>query len=47
MFAHYNTILYRIKKIEELTGAHLDNPEDALNMEIAVNILKLLGSDRK
>jgi len=47
MFAHYNTILYRIKKIEELTGAYLDNPEDALNMEIAVNILKLLGSDRK
>lgn len=46
MFAHYNTILYRIKKIEELTGAFLDNPEDALNMEIAVNILKLLGSDR-
>jgi len=46
MFTHYNTILYRIRKIEELTGTHLDNPEDSLNMEIAVNILKLLGSDR-
>lgn len=47
MFTHYNTILYRIRKIEELTGTHLDNPEDSLNMEIAVNILKLLGSDRE
>jgi purine catabolism regulator len=47
MFTHYNTILYRIKKIEELTGANLDNPEDSLNLEIAVNILKLLGSDQE
>ncbi|MFO7951416.1 MAG: PucR family transcriptional regulator ligand-binding domain-containing protein [Bacillota bacterium] len=41
LFTHYNTVLYRIKKIEELTGVNLDNPESALNFEIAVNILKL------
>lgn len=41
LFTHYNTVLYRIKKIEELTGISLDNPENALNLEIAVNILKL------
>jgi PucR family transcriptional regulator, purine catabolism regulatory protein len=46
LFTHYNTILYRIKKIEELTGASLSNPENSLNMEIAVNILKLLRSDK-
>lgn len=47
MFTHYNTILYRIKKIEELTGTRLNNPEHSLNMEIAVNILKLLRSDKE
>ncbi len=41
LYAHYNTVLYRIKKIEELTGVSLDNPESSLNFEIAVNILKL------
>jgi len=41
LYTHYNTVLYRIKKIEELTGISLDNPENALNLEIAVNILKL------
>lgn len=41
LFTHYNTVLYRIKKIEDLAGIKLDNPESALNLEIAVNILKL------
>ncbi len=41
LYTHYNTVLYRINKIEELTGISLDNPENALNLEIAVNILKL------
>lgn len=41
MYTHYNTVLYRIKKIEELAGISLDSPDDALNLEIAVNILKL------
>ncbi len=41
LYTHYNTVLYRIKKIEELTGISLDHPENALNLEIAVNILKL------
>ncbi len=46
LFAHYNTVLYRIKKIEELTGISLDNPENALNLEVAVNILKLFRSEK-
>ncbi|MDZ4132191.1 MAG: PucR family transcriptional regulator ligand-binding domain-containing protein [Dethiobacteria bacterium] len=41
LFTHYNTVLYSIKKIEELTSISLDNPENALNLEIAINILKL------
>lgn len=46
LFTHYNTVLYRIKKIEELTAISLDNPEDALNLEIAINILKLFRSQK-
>lgn len=46
LFTHYNTVLYRIRKIEELTGISLDNPEDALNLEIAINILKLFRSQK-
>ncbi len=46
LFTHYNTVLYRIRKIEELTGISLDNPEDSLNLEIAVNILKLFRSQK-
>jgi purine catabolism regulator len=45
LLTHYNTILYRIKKIEELTGVNLSNPESALNMEIAVHILKLFRTE--
>ena len=45
MLTHYNTILYRIRKIEELTGVNLSNPESALNMEIAIQILKLFRTD--
>jgi len=39
-------VLYRIRKIEELTGINFDNPEDSLNFEIAVNILKLFRSQK-
>ncbi len=46
LFTHYNTVLYRIRKIEELTGINFDNPEDSLNFEIAVNILKLFRSQK-
>ncbi len=45
LFTHYNTVLYRIKKIEELTGISLGNPDDALNLEIAINILKLFRAN--
>jgi PucR family transcriptional regulator, purine catabolism regulatory protein len=46
LFTHYNTVLYRIKKIEELINLSLDNPEDTLNLEIAVNILKLFRNQK-
>lgn len=42
LFTHYNTVLYRIKRIEEITGVNLNDPTDRLNLEIAIKIKKLL-----
>lgn len=43
MFAHYNTILYRMGRITEITGMELENPNHRLNLEIAIKIKELLG----
>ena len=45
LFTHYNTVLYRIKKIEELAQVSFNNPEEVLNFEIAINILKLFKNN--
>lgn len=45
LYIHYNTVLYRIKKIESLTGIDLGSPENSLNLEIAINILKLFRNN--
>ncbi len=44
LYTHYNTILYRINRINEITGMDLDNPNDRLNLEIALKISELLTS---
>jgi len=43
IFAHYNTVLYRMQRIREVTGMDLEDFDDRLNLEIAVKIKKLLG----
>lgn len=42
LYTHYNTILYRINRIKEITNMELDNPNDRLNLEIALKIRELL-----
>lgn len=42
LFAHYNTILYRMKRIEEITNMDLNDSTDRLNLEIAIKIKELL-----
>ena len=42
LYAHYNTILYRIKRIEEITNMDLGDSTDRLNLEIAIKIKELL-----
>ncbi|KNF07035.1 purine catabolism regulatory protein PucR [Gottschalkia purinilytica] len=42
LFTHYNTVLYRIQRIKEITGMDLENPNDRLNLEISLKIKQLL-----
>lgn len=42
LYTHYNTILYRINRINQITGMDLDDPNDRLNLEIALKIRELL-----
>ncbi|TJX15636.1 PucR family transcriptional regulator [Tissierella creatinini] len=43
LFTHYNTVLYRIGRINEITGMNLDDPHNRLNLEIALKIKEILG----
>lgn len=43
MFTHYNTVLYRIGRINQITGMDLEDPHNRLNLEIALKIKELLG----
>lgn len=44
LFTHYNTILYRMNRIMEITNMNLENPNDRLNLEISLKIKQLLKS---
>lgn len=38
MYTHYNTVVYRLDRIKELTGIDLDDPEQRLNLQVALKI---------
>lgn len=41
LFIHYNTLRYRIRRIEALTGLDLSSGESRLSLQVAVKILKM------
>ncbi|HKK83434.1 MAG TPA: helix-turn-helix domain-containing protein, partial [Atribacterota bacterium] len=41
MYIHYNTALYRLQRIEKITGFNINNAEDRLNLEIALKMLQI------
>ncbi|MDF2547364.1 MAG: PucR family transcriptional regulator [Anaerosolibacter sp.] len=42
LFTHYNTILYRVQRIKQITGRDMDNAEDRFDLETALKIMKIL-----
>jgi len=43
MYIHYNTILYRIHKIQQITNLDLSNANDRLNLEVSLKIMSILN----
>lgn len=42
LFIHYNTVVYRLQRIREITGIDLDDYEERLNLQIALKILDMI-----
>lgn len=43
LYTHYNTILYRINRIHEITNMNLDDEHDRFNLETALKIKQIMG----
>ena len=42
LFVHYNTVKYRLERLEELLGPFIDRPERCLTLEVATHVGRLL-----
>lgn len=42
LFIHKNSVIYRINKIEEITGLKISNPEDRFNLQLCIKLQNLL-----
>jgi purine catabolism regulator len=42
MYVHYNTVLYRLERIVQITNVNLDDAADNLNFQIGLKIIKIL-----
>lgn len=45
LYTHYNTVLYRMQRIKEITGMDLENSKDRLSLEVSLKIGKVLRKD--
>jgi len=45
LYTHYNTILYRLQRIEEITGSSLDNAAERLHLQVSLQAVKLFGAN--
>lgn len=42
LFTHYNTILYRVERMEEIAGVSLSDPNERLNLQLGLKIRSLI-----
>ena len=42
MYMHYNTVIYRVQQIKDITGLDLENGDSRLNLEIALKAMDLI-----
>lgn len=43
LYIHKNSVIYRLKKIEELTGLSFNDPEERLNLQMGLKLIHLFG----
>ena len=46
MYAHYNTIVYRLKSIREITGLDVHQPTQRFQLELALRLYRLTRWDK-
>ena len=42
LFVHKNSVIYRVKRIEEITGLDLSDPEDRFNLQLGLKLDRIL-----
>lgn len=42
MYVHYNTILYRLDRIQQITGCNLEDATACLNLQMAIKLLQMV-----
>lgn len=45
LYIHKNSVIYRMKKIEELTGLSMDKAEDRFNLQLALTVGQVVNRD--
>lgn len=43
LYAHYNTVLYRLERIQQITGMDLEDAESRLHLQLALHAARLRG----
>jgi purine catabolism regulator len=43
LFVHYNTVKYRLERLERLLGAFVDDPAGRQTLELAVHVGRLVA----
>lgn len=47
LFIHYKTLYYRLNKVESVAGVDVKNSTQAFELQMGLNILRMLGGGRK
>lgn len=46
LFTHYNTVLYRVNRIQEITGKNLENEKERYSLQTAIKIMEMYGINK-
>jgi purine catabolism regulator len=47
LFTHYNTVLYRVNRIQEITKCNLEDEKQRYSLQTAIKIMDMYGIDKR